>query len=182
MMGIGRRILGRSKRRIAGLTAMGCGLLLCWPWFQAEGVDPKSWQKGRGGPDEPIEIRAERMELRKKEDLAVYSGNVVVTQAEYRMRSQELEVRWDAETKKIHLLVARGEVRLDMEDASATCGRAILDVSTRSVEMRESPKMVQGGEHVEGDRIVYSIGDRKSTVLGGQGGRVRTLVVPGARP
>lgn len=145
-------------------------------------LDPGRWRGRRSSLEqEPVEIRADRMELRRQENLILYTGNVLVKQSDYKMESQELEVRWDPDTRKIKQLVAKGSVRVETEDARASCGLAIMDVAGQAVEMRESPKMTQGGEYVEGERILYSLAERRSTVLGGRSGRVRTLVVPGGK-
>ncbi len=149
---------------------------------EAPALDPAQWkQKEASLKEQPVRIRADRMELRRQQNVIIYSGNVSVTQPQYKMDSDVLEVGWDPETRKIRHLVARGKVRMESEDAKASCGLAILDVSTQSLEMQGSPRMVQGGEHVEGEKIIYSFTDRKSTVLGGKSGRVRTLVIPGGK-
>jgi lipopolysaccharide export system protein LptA len=155
--------------------------LLTWSWT-ALALDPGQWRDRRAPLEgQPVEILADRMELRRQDNLIIYTGNVSVRQPEYKMNSDLLEVRWDPETRKISHLVARGKVRMETEDARATCGMAVLDVAAQAVEMQESPKMVQGGEHVEGEKIVYSLTEKRSTVLGGRGGRVRTLVLPGGK-
>jgi lipopolysaccharide export system protein LptA len=132
---------------------------------------------------EPIEIRARQLELRRKENLAFYTGDVLASQRDYSLKSQRLELRWDPETKKVASLIARGGVRLETVDGRvATAGEAVLDVASQSIVLSESPRMIQGGESVEGDRIIYSIAERKSTVLGGRGGQVKTWVMPGGKP
>jgi lipopolysaccharide export system protein LptA len=174
------RALGAANARKAW-RSMGLGLLLLCIPTGAGGVEPGRWQQRKEATREPVEIRADSMELRRQENVALYTGNVLVTQPDYTLRSQLLEVRWDPETQKIHQLVARGSVHFQTEDARATCGVAVLDVANQALEMRDSPRLVQGGESMEGDRIIYSIPEKRSTVLGGQGGRVKTYVVPGGR-
>lgn len=145
-------------------------------------LDPVQWrQKEASLQQQPVHVKADRMELRRQESLILYTGNVSVTQPQYRIYSDLLEVRWDPETRKISHLVAKGKVLLEAGDARASCGVAILDVAAQEVEMQESPRMTQAGEHVEGERILYSLSQKRSTVLGGRGGRVRTLVIPGGK-
>lgn len=158
---------------------LGMVVVLIPSWSAA--LDPRKWEGRKKAPAEPIEIRADRMELRRQENVAIYSGRVRASEQDYVIRSERLEVRWDPATQKISELVAEGDVQLETEDARGTCGTASLDVATKAVTMRDAPRLVQGGEFVEGDSIVYAIAERKSTVLGGKGGRVRTLVIPGGR-
>ncbi len=138
--------------------------------------------KGPGeGLQEPIVIRADRMEMRRQENLALYTGHVQASQGDYRLESQRLELNWEPEGKKVTKLVARGEVRLFTEEGTATAGLAVLDVASKAIVMTGSPRLLRGDEMVEGDRIIYSIPDKKSTVLGGKGGRVKTRLMPGGR-
>jgi len=163
-------------------TAVAVCLVLGGFIGRVHALDPAQWkQKEASLKDQPVQIRADKMELRRQDNLILYTGNVSVTQPQYKMDSDLLEVRWDPETRKIKHLVAKGKVRMEAEDAKASCGVAILDVGAQSVEMHESPKMIQGGEHVEGEKIVYFLNEKRSTVLGGRGGRVRTLVIPGGK-
>lgn len=172
MRGYGR-ILGTG---VAGLLVLGSFV----PALQA--LDQSQWKQRRPSLEEqPVQIRADRMELRRQDNLILYTGNVSVIQPQYRLDSDLLEVRWDPDSRKIRYLVAKGKVRMEAEDAKASCGVAVLDVEAQSVEMYDSPKMRQGGEHVEGERIVYLLNEKRSTVLGGRGGRVRTLVIPGGK-
>ena len=132
---------------------------------------------------EPIEISARQLELRRKDNIAFYSGDVLATQGDYTLRSQRLEMRWDPETGKVSTFTARDGVRLETGDGRvATAGEAVVDLASQSIVMSQSPRMIQAGESVEGDRIIYSIAERKSTVLGGKGGQVKTWVIPGGKP
>lgn len=168
----------RARVWFLGMTAA----LSLVPWGTVQALDPAQWKhKEASLQGEPVQIRADKMELRRQDNLILYTGNVSVTQPQYKMDSDLLEVRWDPETRKIRHLVAKGKVRMEAEDAKASCGLAILDVAAQSVEMQESPKMVQGGEHVEGEKILYLLNERRSTVLGGRSGRVKTLVIPGGK-
>jgi lipopolysaccharide transport protein LptA len=147
-----------------------------WAWP----LDPAQWEKkDKELAESPTVVTAESMEIRLEESLVRYRGNVRVRQPRYFLDAQEMELRWDPQTRKIKQLLAKGKVRMETEDATGSCGLALVDLEKEIIEMTEHPKMVQGGEHVEGEKIVYSIRARRSTVLGGKERRVRTLVVPG---
>jgi lipopolysaccharide export system protein LptA len=87
-------------------------------------------------------------------------------------------VHWNETNRRIEKVIARGDVRLNTREGTATSGLAILDVSRGIIEMRESPRLSREGESVEGYRIVYSIDERRSTVLSGKGKRVKTQLIP----
>lgn len=161
--------------------AFGAGalifVLLSWKVW---GFDQGQWKEmARSMETQPTEVRSDSMEVRKQENLLRYKGNVIVSQPTYRLEAQEVELRWDPETRRIKQVLARGGVRMETEDATGRCGVAVVDVDRGVVEMRESPRMIQRGEHVEGEAVIYSLEERRSTVLGGKTGRVRTMVIPG---
>ncbi len=165
------------RRRSLILFIILSSLSLCkWAWP----LDPAQWDKREKElAENPTVVTAESMEIRIQESLVRYRGNVRVRQPRYLLDAQEMELKWDPETGKVKQLLAKGQVRMETEDATGSCGLALVDLEKEIVEMTEHPRMVQGGEHVEGEKIVYSIRARRSTVLGGKERRVRTLVVPG---
>lgn len=159
-------------------AAVLTGLILPGPVLSEE-MDVQ--QGSREELQEPILIRADRMEMRRQENLALYTGHVQASQRDYRLEAQRLELNWEPEGKKVTKLVARGEVRLYTDEGTATAGMAVLDVASKAIVMTGFPRLLRGDEMVEGDRIIYSIPDKKSTVLGGKGGRVKTRLMPGGR-
>lgn len=163
-----------------GLLGLWTGVISALLCGMGWSLDTSQWEKkDKEMVQSPTLVTADSMELRIEESLIRYRGNVRVSQPRYILNAQEMELRWDPETKKIKQLWAKGKVNMETEDAKGSCGLAMVDLEREIVEMMENPKMIQGGEHVEGDRILYSIKERRSTVLGGKGGRVRTVVIPG---
>lgn len=127
----------------------------------------------------PVEIRSQRLELRRPQSVAVYSGQVLAFQEEYQLSCDRLEIHWNPETKKISQLIARGQVRLETDEGFLTSGMGVLDLTSKTIVLTESPQLFRGKESVEGERIIYSIPERKSTVIGGKERRVKSRIVPG---
>jgi lipopolysaccharide export system protein LptA len=128
--------------------------------------------------ENPVEIQARTLELRRPENIAVYSGQVVASQQEYQLKCDRLEVYWDPETKKVAQLVARGQVTLETDEGIATAGKGVLDLESKTIVLTESPHLIRGEESIEGERIIYSVSERKSTVVGGKGKRVQSRIIP----
>ena len=53
--------------------------------------------------NEPVKIEANKLEVRDKEKLAIFSGNVFVQQGDTTMRSPELRVFYEADASKTSL-------------------------------------------------------------------------------
>ncbi len=87
------------------------GLAVCLSMLSAGGaLAQKAKDEGGGMPNalqgfsrnknEPVKIEANKLEVRDKEKLAVFTGNVFVQQGDTTMRSPELRVYYEADTKK----------------------------------------------------------------------------------
>jgi lipopolysaccharide export system protein LptA len=172
----GERNIGGSAR------GMALGGMILWILFLPNDAlaeaQPSRGRKASRSQD-PLEIQANRLEYRRKEHLTLYSGDVVAKQQEYRLRCKRLEVHWNPHSGKIARVIARGDVKLRTPESLATSGVALLDLPSKAIILSESPRLVSGEESVEGQRIIYSISERKSTVLGGRGKRVRSRLIPG---
>jgi lipopolysaccharide export system protein LptA len=143
------------------------------------GADPG--RKSRAVPvlKAPLTVKADRLEFRRREHRTVYSGHVLASEKEYRLYCRRLEVHWDPRSKRITHLVAKGDVRLETEEGVVTSQEARLNLSSRTILLTGSPRLVSGDEFVEGDRILYSIDQRRSTVMGKGKRRVRSRLHPG---
>lgn len=179
-----------AKGLVKGFRGWVLGLtleaMILWAVFIpqcAHGEKGNSTDRRASRPQDPLEVQADRLEFRRKAHLTIYSGNVVAEQEEYRLRCHRLEVHWNPESGKIARMIARGKVRLKTKEGLATSEVALLDLPSRAIILSQSPKLVYGKEFVEGQRIIYSISERKSTVMGGRGKRVKSQLIPeGSRP
>ena len=164
-----------GKRR----TALLFGLCMLLVPFSITGQQPEDSVGVQDQIRERIEIFSDQLELYLKENKAIYTGKVVVVQKDYRLECGRLEVLWDSEARKISKVSAFEGVGLDTKEGRVTSEEASWDVATRSIVMTGSPKLVKGLNSIEGGKIVYSIDEGRSTILGGKDGRVRTRITPG---
>ena len=164
-----------GKKRTALLISLW---MLLMP-FPIGGQQPEDFDGALDPIRERIEIFSDQLELYLKESKAIYTGKVVVVQKDYRLECGRLEVLWDSEARKIAKVSAFEGVNLDTEEGRVTSDEASWDVATRSIVMTGSPKLVKGMNSIEGGKIVYSIDEGRSTILGGKDGRVRTRITPG---
>lgn len=181
---------------------------------QAQGQGQGQAQQNKGPPnalqgfsqnrDEPVHIESNTLEVRDKEKVATFSGDVRVKQGDTAMRSRDLVVFYEQEggaqsasasggkpmpaatagpggSQKIKRLEARGDVIVTQKDQTATGETGIFDMKTNTVTLNGNVVMTQGKNVLRGDRLVVDMTSGVSRVESGRNsrGRVQGLFLPG---
>src|SRR3972149_7197307 len=122
--------------------------------------------------DAPIHIDAKHVDLNEKTQIAVYRGNVVLTQGTFRLEAERLEVR--ARNYKARVVNAWGApVRLKVrpddrdEDAHAAAMRLTYNVDQREVELSGEALLRQGEDEFRAAVIDYDLDEQRLTAVGG---------------
>ncbi len=159
---------------------------------------PNALQGFSQNRNEPVHIEAATLEVRDKDKVATFSGDVHVTQGDTDMRCKTLVVFYEEEKKsgkgntlpaadpgpggqrQIRRLEARGGVVVTQKRETATGETGIFDMKTNTVTLRGNVVMTQGKNVLRGDRLVVDLTSGVSRVeLGKNGrGRVQGLFVP----
>lgn len=163
-------------------------------------VTPASAQQGSNVPnalqgfaqnrDEPVRINADKLEVRDKDKVAVFSGNVVVQQGDTTLRTKDLLVYYDGDAAKpgaegaplesgqIRKLEATGGVVVHTKDQTASGETGIFEMKTNTVTMDGAPVVLtQGPNVIRGRKLVVNLVTGISSF---QGGRVESLIIPGS--
>ena len=134
------------------------------------------------GSDEPIQIEADRLEVRDPEKLAIYSGNVKVRQGETLLEAPELRVFYTGEAtaqgapgSKVARIEASPSVTVSSDDQTASGSRAVLDMAQDLITMSGNVVLTQGPNVVRGERLVVNLRTKQGRM---EGGRVQTLITP----
>jgi lipopolysaccharide export system protein LptA len=140
------------------------------------------------GSNQPIQIEADRLEVRDQEKLAVYSGHVRVRQGDTILEAPELRVFYAGEGPKagsvpmsgvVGAKVSRIEagpgVNVRSGERTATGNRAILDMAKDLVTLEGNVVLTQGSSVVRGDRLIVNLATKQGRI---EGGRVQTLITP----
>jgi lipopolysaccharide export system protein LptA len=160
----------------------------------AEGV-PNALQGFSQNRGKPVQIEAATLEVRDKDKVATFSGNVHVTQGDTNLRSKSLVVFYDQGNdspmktaqpgpggqQSIRRLEARGGVVVTQKDQTATGDNASFDMRTNTVTLLGNVLVTQGQNVLRGDRLIVDLTSGISRVESGkpgQGGRVQGLFVP----
>jgi lipopolysaccharide export system protein LptA len=148
----------------------------------------QGFSKNRG---QPIQIDALSLEVRDKDKVATFSGNVKVVQGDTTMRSKTLVVFYDQDTKtdatkpapmktaqpgpggnsSVRRLEARGNVIVTQNDQTVTGELGIFDVKANTVTMSGGVILTKDKNVLKGDSLVVDMTTGVSRVesKGGRG-------------
>ena len=159
---------------------------------------PNALQGFSQNRDQPVHIEAATLEVRDKDKVATFSGDVKVKQGDTGLRCKSLVVFYegnDADGKtlqaaspgpggqqKIKRLEARGGVVVTQKEQTATGETGIFDMKTNTVTLNGNVVMTQGQNVLRGDRLVVDLTSGVSRVESGKNGqgRVQGLFQPGS--
>jgi len=155
---------------------------------------PNAMQGFSQNRDKPIQIDAASLEMRDKDKVATFAGDVKVVQGDTTMRSKSLLVFYDQNksgtapkqdpmkaaapgpggSSSIHRLEARGNVMVTQKDQTVTGETAVFDTRSNVIIMTGGVVLTQGKNVLRGDRLVVDMTSGVSRVES-RGGRVQGL-------
>jgi lipopolysaccharide export system protein LptA len=186
-------VLERALRRIALAAAVAVCVM---PGARAQtgtsaGV-PNALQGFSQNRGQPVQIEAATLEVRDKEKIATFSGNVKVVQGDTTMRCSSLVVYYDAQpnsgsmkaaspgpggSQQISRLEARGGVIVIQKDQTANGDIGVFDMKTNTVTLSGNVVVSQGANVMRGERLVVDMTTGVSRVDAGKSqGPVRMLI------
>jgi len=143
---------------------------------------------GNHNTNAPVNVDADRIEVQDRADRAVFSGNVVATQADLTLNAARVTLAY-ANTSGIQIkrIDASGGVTVRSPSETAQGAYAIYDLSSRLITMLGGVTLTRGESHVTGARLVIDLDSGRAVMDGGSargttttsGGRVTgTFTVP----
>jgi lipopolysaccharide export system protein LptA len=116
----------------------------------------------------PVDVAADRIEVQDRADRAVFSGNVVVRQAELTLTAARLTVAYsDGGGIQINRLDASGGVTIRSPSESARGNFAIYDLNSRIITMLGNVTLTRGESNVNGGRLVLDLNTGRAVMDGG---------------
>jgi len=189
----------RAHRSFVFAAALAAAVSVGVDAAPAQNGPPNALQGFSQNRDQPVKIDAANLEVRDKDKVATFSGNVKVTQGDTIMKCKSLLVFYDGGedagkgktmpaaapgpggAQKIKRLEARGGVVVTQKDQTATGNLGIFDMKTQTVDLTGDVVMTQGQNMLRGDRLVVDLTTGVSRVESGKNGtgRVQGLFIPG---
>jgi lipopolysaccharide export system protein LptA len=169
--------------------------------LQQSSAPPNALQGFSQNRDQPVNIKADALEVRNQKKIATYTGNVHLVQGDTTLRCKTLIVYYDGDQaggqapaaksttpapaggSSIRYMEAIGQVIVVQKDQTATGEKAIYDMKTNSVTLSSAAGgfvvVTQGPNVARGPRLVVHLDTGVSHFEGGPGGgRIETIIVP----
>jgi lipopolysaccharide export system protein LptA len=161
---------------------------------------PNALQGFSQNRDQPVNIEASTLEVRDKDKVATFTGNVHVTQGDTNLRCKSLVVFYQQEgatgntlpaaqpgpggQQRIKKLEARGGVVVTQKEQTATGDLGLFEMATNTVTLTGNVVMTTGPNVLRGDRLMVNLTSGVSRVESGKNGqgRVQGLFLPGSAP
>jgi lipopolysaccharide export system protein LptA len=138
----------------------------------------------------PINVEADRMVSLEQKNSVLFSGNVLATQADVKIRSKEMTVFYSDAAKgggqEVKKLQCVGNVEVTKGDWLGTGETMDYLAPERKVILSGKAKAWQGKNQVTGETIVYYLDEGRSEVVpskasatpGQKAGRVNATIIP----
>jgi lipopolysaccharide export system protein LptA len=136
--------------------------------------------------DQPVNITSDRMVADNRNRTVNFLGNVVAKREDMIIFSDQLSAFY-TEQSKIEKIIARGNVKINQTDRTATCQEAtFFQLPQQKVVMTGKPKVWQGKNIITGDKMTILIKEDRVEVEsdkqeGGKQGRVNAIIYPGGK-
>lgn len=138
-----------------------------------------------GNSKEPVNIDAAKLDYFDKEQKLVYTGNVVATQGESKLKATTLVIflmpkeASDAagvpsSSSQLRRMEAAGPVTVTSKDQVGTGDSGIYEKSENKVYLIGNVTLSQGPNVTKGDKLIYDLSTNQAVVTG----RVRTMFLP----
>lgn len=129
---------------------------------------------------QPVKITSEQLEADDQAGIFIFKGDVQAQQGEVFIYAQTMTVSYiKGEKRQIETVIAEGDVRIVQLNRIATGGKAIFYHQEGRIILSDQPRVVQGDNTVEGERIVVYLNDNRSIVEGSSKRRVKAVFIPG---
>ena len=133
----------RSKTWMLRLLALGVVLTAC----------AVRGQGAAAGADVTI-ITSDRLEFDHKKKYAYFESNVVVTDPDIKITSDELTVNFNEENK-VTTIVAKGHVVIEQMGRKAWAGKATYSIEEGKILLVQNPRVMRGKDVLTGDTITF---------------------------
>jgi lipopolysaccharide export system protein LptA len=187
---------GRPHAALAALLAV----LTLSPAALAQQSVTSAFTGFSGKSDQPVKIEADKLDVRERDQAAVFSGGVLVQQGASSLRARQLTILYESAGaapaapasapaspmgRNIRRLEAEGSVQVSSGEQKASGDRGVFDMAANRATLSGNVVVVQGQNVLRGDRLIVDLTTQQSRLEGasGGGGRVQGVFTPGqARP
>ncbi len=177
------------------LPLIGAGLTgaLAQERKSGSGTLPNAYQGLGVSSNDPIQFEAESLEVREQDQMALFTGNVVVRQKNTVLKTDKLTVYYEGSVQgqakpadgaaapagqgaqQVRRLEATGKVLVTSGPQTASGENAVFDTKANTIVLTGNVVLTQGDNVIRGPRLVVDIDSGKARM---EGGRVQMLIEP----
>jgi len=170
------------KRRLA-FFLIGFGAC-AWAAAAAPATSPATQTQGAAGllgsrnANQPINVTADAFTGDLNTRVGTYSGNVIVTQGDMKMRADRVQV--NVEAGKPSRIVASGNIVVTSQSGTATGDTGVYDVGPRLITLTGNVVLTKDKNVMRGTSLQVNLvtGQARLEAKGSAGGRVQGLFMP----
>ena len=130
----------------------------------------------------PIQVEADRGEVLERQKIAIYTGNVDITQGDARLRAHKVTVIYDGQGGSseaatgfgdLTSIIAEGEVFYVTPELKARGGKGTYDAKSETILLEGDVILTRGDDVATGDSLKLYLRDGRSVL---DGGRIKTVL------
>lgn len=143
----------------------------------------------------PIHIVSDRLDVHSDKRIAIFSGNVVVTQEDTVIKSDKFRLHYKkkgsmtgknnlsinpgvADAGELEKIEAEGNVIIQQKGKVVTGTHAVFYNEEQKVVVTGNPIMKEGDNVIEGDKVIFFLKDNKGIVESSSNKRVKATIYP----
>ncbi len=182
-------------RKPAAAAAVAIAVSMCAPHANAQKNQgpPNALQGFSQNRDQPVKIQAASLEVREKDKVATFTGDVHVMNGDTELRCKALTVFYDEDSsgrnmkaadpgpggeRQIKRIEAKGGVTVVQKDQNAAGDAAIFNMRENTVTLTGNVVVTKGADVLRGQRLVVDLTNGVSKM---DQGRVEGLFQAGPR-
>ena len=139
-----------------------------------------------GNSKQPINIEAQKLDYFDKEQKLIYTGSVVATQGDSKLKASVLTIFLVPKTgdatasssNSVQRMLAAGPVVLLQRDQVGTGDSGVYDNATNTVILTGNVTLSQGPNVTKGEKLIYDLHSGQAVVRGGASGGVKSMFLP----
>jgi lipopolysaccharide export system protein LptA len=188
-----------SRTRFGRFALAGALVALTATVAAAQQTAPSPMSKSlTANSGQPVRIESTSLEVRDKSRMATFSGNVKVTQGDSTVRCKILVVFYEDGSapapsaksapaiggpgggkQQIKKMEAQGDVIITQKDQTASGENGLFDVKANTLTLTGNVVLTQGGNVLNGEKMVVNLTTGVTRVESSGKGPVRGLLIPG---
>jgi lipopolysaccharide export system protein LptA len=148
-----------------------------------------SWAAGSGilpgaSSKDPYTVDAGKLDYFEKEQKLVYSGDVIATQGQTRVKGSAMTIYLEkgaanpSSDRQVQRIEMKGPVTVVQNGKIGTGDSALYDKTDNKWYLIGRVTLTEGSDVTQGEKLVYDLGNSTAVVDAGKQGRVRSVFVP----